>query len=340
MNNVKFLINFVFNCLINGYKKFENILTNRYHATYGLAITRILIGLTGLGLILTNFNSRHYSFGVGSAWNSEIVDPKSDFVKIPLFSMFHNSLTNPALFTALIIGLAILAVVIMIGWKTRFILPVYFIYWVGFIELNDNAGDQGDNAYRIFMIALMFADTTRRLSLDAYFKKKKMMSQPLTNLKKYNNEWIAIMSNNIAIVVLAFQVCCIYMSGGLYKAGGEAWKQGFAIYNPLQTQQFGTFPILSDLLTTWGPAVAIISWGSILFQCAFPFLLLRRESRVIGLLGILSFHIGIAVLMGLPWFSLTMIAVDAIFISDRSFKKAGLILKKLLKRESLADLNK
>ena len=40
----------------------------------------------------------------------------------------------------------------------------------------------------------------------------------------------------------------------------------------------------------------------------------------IALVGILSFHLGIALLMGLPWFSLTMIAVDAIFIKDRSLR--------------------
>ena len=48
-----------------GWNWLEEMLTGRYHATYGLAVTRILIGLTGLGLILTNFNARHYTFGVG-----------------------------------------------------------------------------------------------------------------------------------------------------------------------------------------------------------------------------------------------------------------------------------
>src|SRR5699024_4304226 len=54
--------------LARGWNWLEAMLTGRYHATYGLAVTRILIGLTGLGLILTNFNARHYAFGVGAAW--------------------------------------------------------------------------------------------------------------------------------------------------------------------------------------------------------------------------------------------------------------------------------
>lgn len=308
-----------------GWNWLEAMLTGRYHATYGLAVTRILIGVTGLGLLLTNFNARHYAFGVGSAWNGEIAEPKSDFPNIWLFSLFHHAVTTPPLFTAMIIGLAILAVVIIVGWRTRFVLPFYLVLWVSFIELNDSAGDQGDNAYRMFMIAMLFADTTRRWSLDARRRKKNGKS-PDSEGGEYR--WILIMANNLAIVVLAFQVCAIYMSGGLYKAGGAAWQHGFAVYNPLQTQQFGTWPVLSDLATTWGPMVVVISWASVLFQCAFPFMLFNRYTRIVGLVGILSFHLGIALLMGLPWFSLTMIAVDAIFIRDRSFEKLGALLKR------------
>mgnify|MGYP002652998706 CR=1 FL=1 len=36
--------------------------------------------------------------------------------------------------------------------------------------------------------------------------------------------------DDLALVVLAFQVCAIYMSGALYKAGGAAWQHGFAVY--------------------------------------------------------------------------------------------------------------
>ena len=60
-----------------------------------------------------------------------------------------------------------------------------------------------------------------------------------------------------------------------------------------------------------------------MLQMAFPFMLLRRGTRVIALAGILSFHVGIGVLMGLPWFSLSMIAIDAIFIRDETWKRMG-----------------
>ncbi|NNV08608.1 HTTM domain-containing protein, partial [Geobacillus sp. MMMUD3] len=58
-----------------GWNRLEELLTGRYHATYGLAVTRILMGITGFGLLLTNFAARNYAFGVGAAWNGEIAQP-------------------------------------------------------------------------------------------------------------------------------------------------------------------------------------------------------------------------------------------------------------------------
>lgn len=112
----------------------------------------------------------------------------------------------------------------------------------------------------------------------------------------------------------------MYVSGALFKAGDEPWSGGYAVYNPLMTDRFGTWPALSEIFTTWGPMVTIASWGSIIMQLAFPFLLLKRPTRIIGLIGILGFHIAIAVLMGLPWFSLAMVAIDSIFIRDRTWR--------------------
>lgn len=300
--------------------RWEEALTGTYKATYGIAVTRILLGLTGLGLLLNNFNARHYVFGVGSAWNGELEQPVSDFPNIWLFSLFHQVAATPWLFTLLYIGLAILAVVIILGWRTRIVLPFFLVLWVSFIEVNDAAGDQGDNAYRMFLIAMLFTNSSMRWSLDA--RRRAKAGEPAAQ-EDHRWAWAPITAHNLALVVLAFQVCAIYVSGGLYKAGGDPWAHGWAIYHPLQTAQFGTWPVLSDLMTAWGPLVVVMTWGSMMFQIAFPFLLFNRYTKIVALLGILSFHIAIGVLMGLPWFSLTMIAVDAIFIRDRSYQKLG-----------------
>lgn len=294
----------------------ERFLYDGKKALYGLAVTRILFGVTAIGLLLANFSTRLYTFGSGSAWNGELAAPVSDFPAIWIFSAFHAAMGNDVLYTLLYLLLGVLAVLFTIGWRFRIVHPLFFCMWIGFIEANDMVGDQGDNMFRIALLLLFFADPAARWSIDARRRAKREWfaagSQPAQ---------IGTVLHNLTLVALTAQVCFVYASGALFKAGGTPWAEGYAVYNPLHTARFGTWPVLSELVTTWGPMVVMISWASILLQVAFPLMLLTRPTRLIGLIGILSFHIGIAVLMGLPWFSLTMIAIDAIFIRDRSWQR-------------------
>lgn len=294
---------------------------------YGIAVTRILIGLTGIGLLLSNFSTRLYTFGSGSAWNGEGAEPVSDFPKIWIFSWFHRVAYDDVLFTTLYLVLFALAVLFTIGWRFKIVLPVYFILWVSFIEMSDAVGDQGDNMYRIVLLLLLFADPAARWSIDARRRAK-------NDFRTILPREISNLLHNLALVALTAQVIFVYVSGGLYKAGGDPWSGGYAVYNPLMTERFGTWPVLSEFFTAWGPAVTMISWGSIILQIAFPFMLLTRPTRIIALCGIMSFHIGIGVLMGLPWFSLAMIGIDFIFIRDRTWKRMGELVTRAFRSDA------
>lgn len=287
-------------------------------ALYGLAVTRIVFGLAMLGLLLANFPTRLYTFGSGSAWNGEMQDPVSDFPRVWIFSLFNRIAANDFAFTTAYVALIVLAVLFIVGWRFRIVLPVFFIGWVSFIEMNDGVGDQSDNMQRIALILLLFADPAARWSFDARRRRRGDWFAADSSPR-----YIGTVLHNLALVALVAQVCFVYVSGGLFKAQGEPWAGGWAVYDPIHTMRFGTWPVLSDLMTAWGPAVAIASWGSILLQIGFPLLLLTRPTRLFGLAGILGFHVAIGVVMGLPWFSLTMIAIDAIFIRDRSWQRIG-----------------
>ncbi len=300
----------------NAISWFEGWLFNGKKALYGLAVTRMILGATAFGLLLSNFSTRLYTFGSGSAWNGEIAEPVSDFPKIWIFSAFHAVAANDVAFTVLYVLLMGLALLFIVGWRFRIVLPVFFAMWVGFVEMNDMVGDQGDNMFRIALILMFFADPAARWSFDAKRRAKKEWFPEGTS-----GRHIGTVLHNLSLVALTAQVAFVYGSGGLYKAQGTPWAQAYAVYDPLQTMRFGTWPVLSDLITAWGPMVAIGSWGSILLQGAFLLALLSRPTRLIALFGILGFHVMIGVLMGLPWFSLTMIAIDSIFIRDRSWKR-------------------
>lgn len=305
----------------------ESWVVDAKRATYGVAVTRILLGVMMFGVLLTNFSTRLYTFGPGAAWTGQVEHPTSDFSKIWPMSVVSDATADATAFTAVYVLAMVLAVAFTVGYRTRLVMIPLFFLWVGIVESNEYSGDQSDNLTRIALIALFFAAPSLRWSIDARRRdrglavdrkgrRRRSAVAKLWRSQQVLPAWISNISHNFAIIALAVQVSFIYVAGGLYKAGGDPWMGGWAIYDPIHTRQFGPWPELSQLVTTWGPGVAIATILTLLVQTTFPLLLLRRGTRIFALGVMLAFHLGIAVLMGLPWFSLAMIAIDAIFIRD------------------------
>ncbi|MGO1318999.1 MAG: HTTM domain-containing protein [Galactobacter sp.] len=341
---VKALLTLLGRTTVRVYAFCENWLLDGKKAAHGLAVTRMMFGVVGIGLLATNWRTRLYTFGPGSMWNGEYVASDSDFPRIWAFSLFHKLSIHGGWYTFFYLLLGVLAVLIMLGYRFKLVLPFYFLGWVSFIEANDMLGDQGDNMYRIALLLLFFADPCRVWCLDAR-RRRTLAALPTGTGKGRRGPWplrvwrgepifeskpeIGALFNNLALIALTAQVCFVYASGALYKAGGKPWQEGWAVYDPLHTVQFGTWPELSTLATAFGITVALASWGSIIIQFCFPAMLLTHPTRVIALIGIMGFHLGIAVLMGLPWFSLAMIAIDFIFVTEKSWTAAAAHTRRL-----------
>lgn len=304
----------------------EEWLFGAKRAQYGLAVTRILLGVMIVGVVLTNFTTMRYTFGSGAAWTGQLEYPSSDFAKIFPFTLVNQAAHSDIGILAVMLGLLACGVLFMVGYRTRLVMIPLFVLWVGFLSINTYVQDQSDNLTRISFLALFFTASSDRWSVDAFRRIKHRDTQGNALLRLWRFQivlpgWFTTLLHNLAVVVLICQLCFVYASGGLFKAGGVPWQNGTAVYAPIHTERFGTWPVLSDLATAWGPAVAIATIGTVLIQVSFPFLMLNRFTRVFGLLAILGFHLGIGLLMGLPWFSLSMIALDAIFIRDKTWSK-------------------
>ncbi|MGW8567050.1 HTTM domain-containing protein [Isoptericola sp. NPDC055881] len=306
---------------------FEKWLFVQKRASYGLAVARILLGVMFAGALLTNFGSRHFAFGEGVAWSGQVEFPSSDFAVMWPFSIFHDAGTNPTLLTFLFLLTIALAVLFSLGYRTRLVMIPLFVLWVGYVESNSYLSDQSDNLTRMAMIAIFFAAPADRWSLDS-LRRKKFADMTERNVllrwwrfQRVLPQWATNMSHNLAIAVLVAQICFIYASGGFFKDQGKPWYGGWAVYDPIHVERFGTWPELSHLVTVWGPGVAIATITTVLVQALFPVMLLRRGTRIFALAVIFAFHLGIAVLMGLPWFSLAMIALDAVLIRDVTWQR-------------------
>lgn len=308
------------------------------HALYGIAVARILFASAALGILFTNFRTRFYTFGSGAAWSGQFDEPVNKFGDIPLFSMFFKIGTNDALLTLYFFVLMVLSSCVLIGYRSRVLLPIFLILWIGLVEVPAFGGDQGDNAMRIAMFLMMFTDHSARWSLDARRRaRNENYNGPLANKlirgRSVLPQELTSLWHNLAIIALACQVFMIYVSGALFKASGESWKDGTAVYGPLSILRFSPWPELNDLVTTFGWAVAVASIGSVILQVVFPGALLFRWTRIPILFAMVSFHFGIALLMGLPWFSLAMVGIDAIFIRDVTWQRVANWFKRAAKGE-------
>ncbi|MFC8914267.1 HTTM domain-containing protein [Streptomyces sp. NPDC057116] len=125
---------------------------------------------------------------------------------------------------------------------------------------------------------------------------------------------LANLVHNAALGVIMAEVCLIYATAGWYKIQGSRWQDGTALYYPLKLDYFTPWPFLSDVLAASGLMVMVLTYGTVIVQVAFPFTLFNRRVKNVLLVAMILEHAGIALLLGLPFFSLAMIAADAVFL--------------------------
>jgi hypothetical protein len=128
---------------------------------------------------------------------------------------------------------------------------------------------------------------------------------------------LEIMGNivhNGAMLVVVAEVCLIYSTAGWYKIQGSRWQDGTALYYPLHLDDFTPWPALSHALAGNDVMVMLITYGTVIVQVAFPFTLFNRRVKNVLLGCMMLEHASIAIVLGLPFFSLAMIAADAVFL--------------------------
>ncbi|CAL9474259.1 HTTM domain-containing protein [Streptomyces sp. enrichment culture] len=125
---------------------------------------------------------------------------------------------------------------------------------------------------------------------------------------------LANLLHNATLAVIMAEVCLIYATAGWYKIQGSRWQDGTALYYPLNLDYFNPWPAVSDLLAGASVVVMLITYGTVIVQVAFPFTLFNRRVKNVLLAVMMMEHAGIAVLLGLPAFSLAMITADAVFL--------------------------
>ncbi len=286
----------------------------REHGTYAFAAFRIVYGLIILAVLATSFADRHYLWGVGSRF----IDPVASDRGYPIFfdAVFNKS--SPMVFDIAYVVLALLAVVFAAGWKTRWVTPLLLLFWIGLSVNSTLLTNGGDTLMRITLFFALFANLSKRWSVDAWLARGKE-PKPVTGWRSRIPGWLPPLLHNTALVLCGYQILLIYASSALLKLQGSEWLDGTAVYYSLAIEVFRPFPWLNDLVSLWDWPVYLLTYTTFGLQLLFPIFLVWRPTRVVALLGITGVHLGIALFLGLWPFSLAMIALDFLFVRDATW---------------------
>lgn len=130
-------------------------------------------------------------------------------------------------------------------------------------------------------------------------------------------------SANLAIKLLQVHASIIYLVSGLTKLQGGAWWAGTATwgtmanfeFSPMRSKLYMMFlQGISDHRWLWETVMMVGTYGTLLFEIAFIFLVWNKKFRWLLITAAALFHFGVAIFMGLVTFSMMMMVLVLGFV--------------------------
>lgn len=196
-----------------------------------------------------------------------------------------------------------------VGYKTRIFSILFYIFTWSIYTRNPDLLDGGDNLLYLMTFYMIFVDSGAHFSLDAIRRRTR---------EAITNRPIASLFHNFGVLAIMVQLCLLYLTSAFYKIQGHMWQDGTAIYYVLRTTEFNLTSI-GRVLFHNAFLVTSLTYMTVLFQMAWPWLVWNRYARPFVAIGAICLHLSIAYFMGLYWFSFVMISAELAIFSDRDY---------------------
>ncbi|MCR9165645.1 MAG: HTTM domain-containing protein [Nannocystaceae bacterium] len=296
-------------------------LVTTMHGQRALVVWRVIAGCTILSQYLSALPRRHFLLGQGGVFPAELA---ADTGMFGLYSLVQSDLG----FELLYFG----SIAVTLAWTLGVLAPLstvaVLVLWRSTFDRLPGLGDGGDNLTHLL---LTYALLTNVRGPGA--------QRWLDRLPTWARE-LRAMIHNTGLVAMWIQVCIVYFIAGAAKLHGEAWRNGTALYYALGTEQYSTPGLVEPLLDA-PVLLTLLAYTTVVFQVGFPFLVsLNRHARRFALFVALTFHVGIATVMGLATFAVFMIAADLTFLTDAEVLSMRRRLERLWAKTRTASLSK
>ncbi|MCU7823631.1 HTTM domain-containing protein [Kitasatospora sp. DSM 101779] len=309
------------------FERLFDAFTGTVFGRHQAAVVRIGFGLAWLGFLLREWPNRRVLYGDRSPWSADLSDT--------LLSATHAftvlSWSDGRLWFETVYHLGILAALLMVlGWRTRASAVLFAVTVLSLQNRNVLVGDGGDNVVHLMAMYLVLVRSGLVWSLDARRRARRAdpaaPAAPVGELRAVRDALVTML-HNCGMVIIAAQVVLIYSTAGWYKVQGSRWQDGTALHYPLRLDYFTPWPELSALLGSSLLVTFVLSYGTVILQVAFPFTLANRRLKNALLALMIAEHCAIAVVLGLPFFSLAMIAADLVFLPTAFLVRVGTLCR-------------
>jgi hypothetical protein len=196
-----------------------------------------------------------------------------------------------------------------VGFSTR--LAVACSFWSVFLlaSWNDLPLSAAHQVLRAVLFCLVWADSGRRWSLDAWLNRRSGPTDASTQ-------------NGVPIWplrLLQIQVATVYLVTALWKVNNLMWRDGSALHYIFENPQFPRFSVFAS--PVWDSWMTLATYATLAWELSFAFLLLHPRTRRWTLALGIVIHLGMWATMELGPFSWIMLASYVAFVDPRSVSR-------------------
>ena len=294
----------------------QNTLFERIQSSMSVKHRLIAMSLLrlALGIYMLAFYAMH-AFEFRLIWGVHGIIPygffSAEMVQQRALSLFLIGASDTLGYAIFVAGILV-TFAYTIGYKTRVTAVLFYIFTWSIGRRDFYILNGGDNLLYILAFYMMFVDAGAYFSLDAARRRPEPEdARPFEAL-----------FHNFGVLAIMIQLCLLYFTSALYKLQGHMWYDGTAIYYVLRTAEFNLTP-LGGWLYHNAFLVTALTYMTLVFQSAWPWLVWNRYARPFLAIGAIGLHLSIAYFMGLYWFSFVMIAAEFAIFSDRDYRWLG-----------------
>ena len=206
----------------------------------------------------------------------------------------------------------------MVGWRTAFVKWIVLIGQISFDYRNLTVVYGVDSIICSLLLIMCFAPTGRAMSLDRVRAVRAAKRRNLlATLPPYASPWAGA-----CIRLMQLQMAILFFYSAVGKMRIDEWVTGDAIWLAFTTYEFYN-PWLLEVLARQYWLVNIMTYGTLLIEIAYPFLIWQRRTRPYLLVAAIFLHVMFIVLMRLVYFGMVMIFGHLIFLRPEWLTRWG-----------------